>query len=142
MEDNEQDKESPLHIKLKDSSSSMKFIIPVSNVVLKINILKNESSDEDYESVTLDDIITQNDIKKLKKEYNHTINNFNVNILIKIILSKLQLIPTLLPNSDDTEKCIGYINLPNKYKLNVILNVFSIIISSITDIINNRVKLI
>ena len=65
--------------------------------VIKIIIVKEGSSEEDYDSVNLYELISKNDFKKLKKEYEYRIKSYKI----------LTLTPVSLQNADHTEKQKG-----------------------------------
>jgi hypothetical protein len=123
-------------------------IVPKIGIALKFNIIKDGSSEVDYESVDLDDLITQHELKKLKKEYNYKYTT-ELDSINKSIFSELELKHINIPNSENTEKCIGYLEYSGKLtelrfeKMNFIdyiLNTFLDFINSITFIIHNKVQ--
>lgn len=123
-------------------------IVPTIGIALKFNIIKDGSSEVDYESIVLDDLITQHELKKLKKEYNYKYTT-ELDSINKSIFSELELKHINIPNSENTEKCIGYLEYSGKLtelrfeKMNFIdyiLNTFLDFINSITFIIHNKVQ--
>ncbi len=123
-------------------------IVPTIGIALKFNIIKDGSSEVDYESVVLDDLITQHELKKLKKEYKYKYTT-ELDSINKSIFSELELKHINIPNSENTEKCIGYLEYSGKLtelrfeKMNFIdyiLNTFLDFINSITFIIHNKVQ--
>ena len=153
MEDNEQDKELPIHLELEieprltnKSSPKIEDIhasappAPIS-IVLKFTIIKDGSSAADYESVKLNDLISKEDLIKMKKEYKYT-QFKDLHALKKHLFFELTLHSEIIRYSENTEKCIGYIELSGKYIkfIDSILDTFTDFISTITDIINNKVQ--
>ena len=132
-------KSSPRRVDIQVSAPPMPA--PIINTILKFNIIKEGSSEADYESVVLNDLITQHEFNKIKKRYKYTqFKEFN--LYKKKLFELLTLNSVIIPNSDNTEKCIGYIALPFKFKIYhaIITSIFKELIDNITDIINNKVQ--
>ena len=166
MEDNEQDKESPIHIELEIVPKSIKkssprrediqtsalastlapapapapALTPIISIALKFTIIKDGSSAADYESVKLNDLISQKELTKMKKEYKYT--QFKDLYFVKRhLFTELKLHPEIIRNAENTEKCIGYIEISKLIQLiDIILLTFTDFISFIIDIINNKVQ--
>lgn len=113
---------------------------PIS-IVLKFTIIKDGSSAADYESVKLNDLITEKEFNKMKKEYEYT-QFKEMYAFKKRLFAELTLHPEIIRNAENTKKCIGYIELSSKLIkfIDIVLLMFTDFISTITDIINNKVQ--
>jgi hypothetical protein len=142
------------YIELKEATSSTKKTSPrivdiqayaspdsIISIVLKFTIIKDGSSAADYESVKLNDLITEKELNKMKKEYKYT-QFKDMYAFKKRLFAELTLHPEIIRNAENTEKCIGYIELSSKLIkfIDIVLLMFTDFISTIIDIINNKVQ--
>ena len=126
---------------IQAATASVSASAPIISIVLKFTIIKDGSSAADYESVKLNDLITEKEFNKMKKEYEYT-QFKEMYAFKKRLFAELTLHPEIIRNAENTKKCIGYIELSSKLIkfIDIVLLMFTDFISTIIDIINNKVQ--